>query len=100
MLDEDTINKLKRLHGEIYEIVVTQEGKDDETFIFKKPTMTTLSACARYEDEDPIKSAQIMFNDTLVEGRKEAVEDVDVFPVIMRNLRTTIGGAKATLKKL
>lgn len=90
---------LKKKHGKIYLIeVIDPTTKETKYFWFKKPDMKVLSVSAKYSD-DPFKMGEIMFQNCLIEGDREAKNDVDVFPAIVAELSATIKSAKATLKE-
>lgn len=77
-----------------------EDTPQDEDFVFRKPDMKTLSATATFEEKDPVRAAQIMFNDCLVWGDKEASNDPERFISISPYLGQLLKTRKVTLGKL
>jgi phage tail sheath protein FI len=75
-------------------------NKEAEDFVFKKPTMVTVSASAVFSDTDPIRANQIIFNDCLVFGDKEAANDPERFLAIAPHLSSLLKTRQAEVGEL
>lgn len=73
-LSEGEISRLKAKHGEL--TLISIEGGNE--FIFKKPDMSTISAAVAVGKDDPMAFNVILFNNCLVAGDRDAVEDASV----------------------
>ena len=102
-LTPERIEALKRTHGELYCIeVAPEEGTEGEPLVFllKKPTRQTMSAAGRFAQSDPMQAAAVMVENCLVEGPKEALDDLTVFSAVSEQFDALTAPRKATLKKL
>lgn len=103
LLTDEQRAMYKSKHGEENLLVLAMkndEGVSIEHFVFKKPTMKTLSGFARYEQEDPIRAGQIVFNDCLVHGDTQAVNDPERFLAIMPKLERLMTPRLVEVEKL
>lgn len=100
-LTPSEIEKLKRTNktDSVFLITVKTEDKETLFFWFKKIDMAAFSAASTFMEKDPLQAAQIIFNNTLIQGSKEAAKEVAVFAAISAPLIESIGTASATLKK-
>lgn len=94
------ITKHKRKHGKVFHIEVTGEDEEAIHFLFKKPDMKTLAASAKFAESDPIRAAQIIFRNCLLEGDSGYAEDVEVFTAVMPHLNELNKKREASLKEL
>lgn len=89
--DKERVNlKAQYPEGLIIVSLKEEQNKPAEDFVFKKPTMVTVSAAAVFEEKDPVRSNQIVFNDCLVWGEKEAANDPDRFLSIAPYLKNLV----------
>ena len=63
-----------------------ENGKSAEDFVFKQPEMKTIASATIFEQSDPIRSSQIVFNDCLVFGDPQAATDPERFLAIVPRL--------------
>lgn len=98
-LNDTEIQGMKRKYGKIFLISVADELDGVEFFWFKKPDMTTLSASSKFAETDPLKAATIIFNDCLIRGRKQAIDEPETFLGIMPQLMRIFRAKTSTIKE-
>lgn len=96
VLTDDIITRLKFKHGDL--ILITVEGAGD--FVFKKPDMATVSAVCAISKDDPMASNICLFNNCLVWGDADAVNDVSIMLSISTHLDNLLEVKLSTVKKL
>ena len=95
-LTQSRIDALKKKHGAL--TLVTLEGKTQEHFWLKKPTMATVKAATVIAESDPMESAIIYFKNCLVIGDDKVIEDVDRWLSLAPHLDALIETRSATVK--
>lgn len=97
-LSQKQIDQLKKEHGSL--MLITVKGNDgDDHFWFKKPDMDTMSAYMKIVQSDPLKAGQLIFNSCLIKGRKDAVDEVETFLSLMKDLSTIAEKMDTEVKK-
>lgn len=97
-LTQKQIDQLKKEHGSL--MLITLKGNDgDEHFWFKKPDMDTMSAYMKIVQADPLKAGQLIFNSCIIKGRKKAVDEVETFLSLMKDLSTIAEKMDTEVKK-
>lgn len=100
--NETTKQMLVNKYGKGLLVVKLEADEDnpEEYFVFKKPKMRTISSFAQFEQDDPVRAAQIMFNDCLVHGDKGASQDPERFLSILPHMAQLNKVRKASVEKL
>lgn len=104
-LTDVEVDKLKSEHGKNLTLIQIKNDtqKTIENFVFKKYSMMSMkNANSVLNDEDATEfdAAEILFNDALVYGRPDAIDDVDVFPQLVGELNSLRDEVEVTVKKL
>ena len=104
-LSNVTIDRLKAENGKNLTLIQIKNDtqKTIENFVFKKYSMMSMkNANSILNDENATEfdAAEVLFNDGLVYGRFDAVDDVDVFPQLVRELKALRDEVEVNVKKL
>lgn len=97
-LCQEEIDNLKKSHGELLLVTVKKDGQELH-FWFKKPGSATMSNYLRLQMQDPYRAGQVVFNDCLVLGEKNAVDDVEIFMNILPALSGIVEKLETEVKK-
>lgn len=97
---ESVIARLKKQHGKLTQITTEDENGNAVVFIFKKPDMATMSATAKIAQTDPLQSALVFAQNTLVDGDPALLEDVDIFNSIADHISALVETRKVEVKNL
>jgi hypothetical protein len=102
-ITDKKIETLKVKHGkDIFEISVPldDENKEFATAYFKKPTRDHFSIYAMKVGSNPIEAAEILLNNTFIEGDRKILEEDELFFSAMGKLDEMIKVRVASIKKL
>lgn len=91
------IERLKKQHGRIYQIVVDDDG-DLYVAYFRRPDMAVLSAMTKMAKTDEMQAAKVMVENCFVAGAEQVRTDAALFVAAVGQLGTVIGQVRATIK--
>lgn len=99
-MTSEEINKLKAKHGDKLSLcsVTTQNG-DAFEFVLKKPTRAVIQAVSAVGG-DTTKASDLMIENCVVGGDKDALEDGEVFVAVLEEVGNLFGAATTSVKKL
>jgi hypothetical protein len=92
---EELIADLKRKHGRVFAFKVGQQE-----YIFKKPSIAAVSAAMSIAKNNPVKSWEVIYKDTLVHGDKNLAEDPDFICSVGPFLNTLVEIVQVEIKEL
>lgn len=102
-ITEAQLKQWKARWGDVYlvEIPMDEGSKNQKAAgYFKKPNLETISAAAKFEQSDPIKSGMIVFENCLLHA-DEALQSDDVLKLsCVREISKLIQIRQGELKKL
>ena len=91
------IERLKKQHGRIYEVVVDDEGTRYAAY-FRRPDMAVLSAMTKMAKTDEMQAAKVMVENCFVAGAEQVRTDAALFVAAVGQLGTVVGQVRATIK--
>ena len=99
-MNPQEIKDLKAKHGAGLKMlnVTTEDGTEHE-FVLKKPTRLVIQAIAATKGNET-KSSDLMIENCVVGGDKEALNDGEVFVAVLDEIGKLFGAATTTIKKL
>lgn len=102
MISPEQIARHKAKHKNIYLITVEPAEVDGEQaqFLFKQPDRKVLAAAGRFAATDPMKAAEVMLDNCLLEGDKLLLDDVAVFTAVAAQFEEINKPREAAIKKL
>ena len=93
------IERLKKQHGRIYEVVVDDEGTRYAAY-FRRPHMTTLAAMTKMAKTDEMAAARVMQENCWVSGAEAVRTDAALFVAVVGQFGTVIGSVRAEIKNV
>lgn len=101
-LSQETIAKHKVRHTNIYLITVEPAEPDGERleYLFKQPDRKVLAAAGKFAASDPMRAAEVMMDNCILEGDKKQLEDVAVFTAVAAQFEEINKPREAAIKKL
>jgi len=80
-MDQNTIEKLKKRHGDIWLVEVTIDDQVHE-FVLRRADRKTLAASARFSESDPMQATEIIIKNSVVHGDEKLLDDVRIIQAL------------------
>lgn len=90
----------KRQYGSVYLVEVDDEQGEPLSFFFRPPDRKIISAVSAIQERDQVQAAETMIFSCLLDGPREALEDVTVFAAVSLEVEKLARPRRAALKKL
>ena len=100
-LNKEAIEKLKKEHGRVFEIVVelpnkeNRESPETTSFYFKQPDRQIIDATNKAAQRSEIKAAEVMINNCLLKGDKSLLKEIGVFMAVSEQLERILDKKKS-----
>jgi hypothetical protein len=98
----EKIGLLKKKHNvdHIWHLSIpAEEGEVEHDFFFNKPDRAVMSAAMKASKDDDMKFPEIIIENCLLDGDKDALDDIGIFVTVSEKLEKLIGKRAADLKK-
>lgn len=92
----------KAKYGAVHQVEVSGDSADDPPllFYFRSPDRKIISAVAALQEKDQVAAAETMILSCILDGPREALDDVSVFAAVSMQLETLARPRRAAIKKL